>query len=597
MNKEANQRPLFWIFAVALFILFAIFKYNSPQYIADLYNAQSFPLLNALAQTKDNQNLDFYLGRIEENVTGPVSSMFAGLIFLLFCLTHLKKTRTFPYIVSVFIFLILSKLEVLSFPPWGDHVGGSLEEAVWLLRNHFDYVGLFHQPGSIYGGPKYFLFSIYPGAVALLMKICPTPQSFIMTAHLLTFAFAAMMVGLLRKIFLKLFDDTTAILGSLFLLSLPLFQTMMEMINMDMATTFFSFLSAYALIRQRFGWATILALVAVWTKGSGAAACGAVFLTCGLVFLFSQTHRYRPKLIVYGLLCLFMAFLQVYLRGKFVHTIDMHHNTVKFLCGLPHFWGHQYLTSFFLFSLVGVVWLLIKDKKTEPDFVVKYYIPVVMLIESLCWFLLHLNVSIMGPRYKLTLTPFLLFGVVYAYVVVFKNKTFVKISLAIAILVSFFSVYGFLEGERIDSHYYAYNELERSLEYRNDLKLHQKLVREFETNFAGFTIGAPHVTAQILAFPEFGYVQKPLDVMMYGMNITFGGIKNFSGLRNVDLKKTIWIGFHDTTPHDFPYPIDPMDRVVKTINVGDKQATLFMGGLALEKLYLSAVLKKMGVLH
>jgi hypothetical protein len=597
MKHEPNRRPLFWIFAVTFFVVYCFLKYNSPQLIEDLFKAESFPLLNKLAATTDNQNLAFYQGRIEENVTGPLASVFGGLIFLGFSLVFLKKTGTLTFGLAVFIFLLITKLEVLFFPPWGDHVGGSLEEAVWLARNNFNYIELFHQPGSIYGGPKYFLFSIYPGVVAFLMKVCPTPQIFIMVAHLITFAFAAIMVALLREILLKLFDETTALFTSLFLLALPLYQTMIEMINMDMTSTFFAFLSAYFLIQKRLGFATFLAIVAVWVKGSGAASCGAIFITCLGLFFFSKEFQFKPKLIVYGILVLFMAFLQVYLRSKFVHTVDMHHNSVKFLCGLPHFMGHQYLTHFFFFSLLGIAVLYWKEKVDLAQFFNKHYIALVMFIQALCWFLLHLNVSVMGPRYKLTLAPFLLFSVVYAYAVIFKNKTFIKISLVAAIIISFFSVYGFLEGERVDSHYYAYGPLERSLEYRNDMKLHMKLVKEFQTNFPGFTIGAPHVTAQMLAFPEYGYVKEPLNVLMYGMNITFGGIKNFSGIQDLDLHKTIWIGFRETDPLQFDYPIDAQDKIIKVVNVGDKKATLFMGGIALQKMYMLIILKKMGKLH
>jgi hypothetical protein len=592
MKHEPNRRPLFWIFAVTFFILYVFFKYNSAFLIEDLFNQQSFPFLNKLAATSENQNLAYYQGRIEENMTGPLASVFGGLIFLGFSLVFLKKSSTLKFGLATLIFLLITKHEVLLFPPWGDHVGGSLEEAVWLARNNFNYVELFHQPGSIYGGPKYFLFSIYPGIVAFLIKFFPT--DWIAIAHLLTFAFAAVIVAFLREILLKLFDETTALFTSLFLLALPLYQTMIEMINMDMTSTFFAFLSAYWLIQKRLGLATFMAIIAVWVKGSGAASCGAIFITCLGLFFFSKDFQNKPKLLFYGILALLMAFLQVFLRSKFVHTVDMHHNSVKFLCGLPHFMGNQYLTHFFFFSLVGIAIVFWKEKLNLPLFFNKHYIAIVMFIQSVCWFLLHLNVSVMGPRYKLTLAPFLLFGVVFAYIVIFKNKTLIKISLVIAIIISFFSVYGFLEKDRVDSHYYAYGPLERSLEYRNDMKLHMKLVKEFKTNFPGFTIGAPHVTAQMLAFPEYGYVKEPLNVLMYGMNITFGGIKNFNGLQELDLRKTIWIGFRETDPLQFDYPIDAQDKIIKVVNVGDKKATLFMGGIALQKKYMMIILKKMG---
>jgi len=126
------------------------------------------------------------------------------------------------------------------------------------------------------------------------------------------------------------------------------------------------------------------------------------------------------------------------------------------------------------------------------------------------------------------------------------------------------------------------------------MKLHMEMAKELEANFPGFTVGAPHVTVQMLAFPEYGYVKKPLNMLVYGMGTTWGGIKNYTGLQNLDITRTIWIGFKSDLPDRIVYPIDPKDRIVKEIIVGDKKATLFMGGIAIEKMYRIIMLKKFG---
>jgi len=57
--------------------------------------------------------------------------------------------------------------------------------------------------------------------------------------------------------------------------------------------------------------------------------------------------------------------------------------------------------------------------------------------------------------------------------------------------------------------------IERSLEYRNHLKMQRKLAKEMETNYANLLIVAPFTTAETLVFPELGYVKKPLNVQEY----------------------------------------------------------------------------------
>ena len=137
--------------------------------------------------------------------------------------------------------------------------------------------------------------------------------------------------------------------------------------------------------------------------------------------------------------------------------------------------------------------------------------------------------------------------------------------------------------------------LERSLEYRNDLKLNRRLARLLEEKYKGYTIGAPFIVAQMLAFPELGYVQSPLDVVVYGMPITYGNIKKFDGLKKMDIMKTIWVGMSADffSNGDFTYPINRYDKVIENLMFGDNKVVLFMGGVAIEqKRYIIQQLEK-----
>jgi hypothetical protein len=122
------------------------------------------------------------------------------------------------------------------------------------------------------------------------------------------------------------------------------------------------------------------------------------------------------------------------------------------------------------------------------------------------------------------------------------------------------------------------------------------LAKEIDRNYSHLTIGAPFIMAQLLAFPQLGYVDRNLDVMIYGMRCSYGGIKNFNTLKDIDISKTVWVGvktqFFSQIIPDFTYPVGPNDRVLKEVVVGNKKATIFVGGFAIEKARIMVQLAK-----
>jgi len=483
-------------------------------------------------------------------------------------------------------------------------MGGSLSEAVWLYRHNFDYVGLFQQKSSIYGGPKFFLFSLYPGLMALLMKISAAPKTFIIMSHLLNFFLSSIIVALFRKILKRIFNPTAAVLSSILLLSLPLYQTMTEIINMEILCLFFSMLCLISLAEKKISKASVFAILAVCVKGSGSIACATTFAVSIITFFppFKNAKKQRTLNLFFGTLAMLSAFAQVYLRKKFIHVVDAGHNDVRFLIGLKNITDSHFLPLFLGISLLGMLVLFFQRSRlnkssVKPNTILipeqALFTAVVFFIFVIFWNLLHVNVSVMGPRYKLLLCPPLLFGVIFTAVVLMRKELIVSIALIAAIMISYLSSFGLLYPYRIPSKYYNYCALERSLEYRNDLFLYQRTARELENNFQGYAVGAPHVFAQAMAFREFGYFKNPPQVIMYAMSITFGGIQNFQGLGEINIHKTIWIGYRKTYQFKTNYPLHANDKIIKEVIWGDKKATLFMGGFAIDTMYRDILLNKM----
>jgi hypothetical protein len=206
-----------------------------------------------------------------------------------------------------------------------------------------------------------------------------------------------------------------------------------------------------------------------------------------------------------------------------------------------------------------------------------------MFITAGAWFGFFVNHMAVSPRYQLLLTPFSLFSIFYGFQFLVKSSSVIKKLLWVVIAFSFLCSYGLLYPPVSGNNHVL---MERSLGYRNDIKLYLQVAREVEDKFNSLTIGAPFIMAQALAMEELGYVHKGMDVMVYGMICQYGGIKNFHGLKEVNIGRTVWIGLLSDLPVNIEYPVSSQDKVIAQIYQGNRRATLFLGGVAIEDLRL-----------
>ncbi len=589
-----NKNKLFWFLAFILIGIYSLIKLNSGVLTSSLYQNGRIDLLNKVTGVSGAQTLDFYIGRAQETLWGPACEVISGLLFMAFALLYLKESSAKVFGLAVFLYLIATRPEALFFPPYGDAIGGPFAEALWLAGHSFDYTGLFYQPGYALGGPKVYFTSIYPTFLALLLKFIPFVKAFLFVNHIIVFALAAAIVAVFRQILLKVFDRGVAALAAILLLSLPLFLSQAEAINMEMPSLFFAMLSALYLAQRKMPMAAFMAVLAVLVKEACVITCAAVFVAGLMIFWQERHQRASWKILGWSVFALLFAVGKVKLK---VLLHDQHANMMYLFAGWPSLrWS--FIISLYIASLIAVAAKLsgdvisrFKDKKDGAfSFFQRYGVVSVMFVNAGLWFALFLNFNVVSPRYRLLLCPFLVFCIVYA-IIIFIRKDVVQRAVLLGMLaVSFFSVYGLFYKPLADDNNHVL--LERSLEYRNDLALNIRLAKELEKNFLSLTVGAPFILAQILAIPELGYVQKPLNVMMYGMICTYGGIKNFCGLRNVNIAKTIWVGYKGENPDEklfFPgYPISNQDKVVKEIMVGNKKLSLFFGGGGIDMVWVAS---------
>ncbi|HBR15124.1 MAG TPA: hypothetical protein DD723_06240 [Candidatus Omnitrophica bacterium] len=585
-----KNKKIFWI---AFFILTALaffMKFYGPQAVESLYAQGAIGFLNKMAGVDTARSLEFYLGKTQETFWGPGSVLLSGLAFLAFALMYLRRIGHWKFGAAVFLYLLATKWEILLYPPYGDSASGPFVEAIWLVHHHFDYIGLAREPGFISGGPKVYLFSIYPTYVAGLMTLIPNVKVFLMINHLLVFAFGAAIVSLLRRISLKFFDATTALLISLLLLSLPLFHSQVEALNMEIPALLPIMGSLYYLVNRRMGPACVMSMLAALVKVYAVIAGATVFVAGMGLYFFDKEHRFKARTLGWSLLAIFFAAAVAYAERFFFHD--------QWQVSKVGLWeGWKYIkslktTHLYFLSVMMFAGLFLKEKRTNVQeplifFLRRHYAALVFFLYSGAWFFVFLNSGSMIPRYLLLIAPSMVFLLFYVLRAVMGSEKILCFLVTGLIAFSLFCSYGFPYPplEKV-----IHSWLERSLEYRNDIQLQMKLARVIEDKYSDYTIGAPFTIAQTLGLPELGFVTKKLSVMIFDHPCVYGGIQHFRGLQYLDMNRTLWVGFETNVPPPLDqwieYPVGPQDHVVDTVSVGYRTVKLFLGGFSIEKMRL-----------
>ena len=572
----------------ALAFLSLALRFLGSQVVYALCDNYTFSILNILSGARGQHVPDFYVGRIQETIFGPLSVLASGLAFLFFALRYLKEANWKSFALCVFIYLLFAKFEILFFPPYGDSVSGPFVEAMWLSRHNFDYARLSQETLFIRGGPKVYLFSLYPTFIALLMKFVPWGKAFLAVNHLIIFAMSAIVCAIFREILRRLYNARVALFLTFLFLSLPLMQSQVEQLNMEMPILFFLMIAFYAVSRKDITRAVIFSTLASLVKVYALYAGVAVFFAGIFLYLTDKDHQGSRKTLFLSLLSLALAFLGAYGLLYVLNpggTVDK----VGLFQGL-HLMRKFPVSYFYLISLVLFFVIFLREKTAEAKgllekmviFIHNNYIVTFMVLVTAGWFALFSTSAWIPPRYTLILLPSLIISVFYAVDRFMGNDKKKEKMLIAVIIFSLVSSFGFVyKPIEIEDHAVV----ERSLEYRNDLVLHMKIAKTLEHKYSALTIAAPFTLAQMLAFPEIGFVQKKLDVMIYLFPCLYEGVKNFDGIETLDLSRVVWVGVQ--TPFmRAPYlPTGPSDFIIERIFVGNKSATFFFGGYSINAVY------------
>lgn len=537
----------------------------------------------------------FYQGEVDKHIIGPVAQVLAALFLVLLCFYKIEKLSFLKFSFVIFIFLMIFKWETILFPPYADTLLGPFSDAIYLLRHKFDYWLYWHQPNFNMGGPKVYPTSIYPSFLALLMVISPSSKVFLILIHLITFFMASLIVATFREIIKTFSSARLATLLAVGLLFFPLFQSMTELINMEMACTLFAVLSVYFITRKDIRGASLCAIASILIKAPGIIVCLTVLAASIFFYMFDKSFRARRLDWLWPVI----AFIIALILAKLTNAVNnASYNHLEFMVGWilikfkKFFWGFLVLATLFC---LGLIWQLVKGKKNYREVVQENFLAGIVFLISALWFFIYLNFTALLARYELLLLPFFILCIVFVGRMFIKNEKFWIGAAVIFIFIGAFGSYGVI----FDQNTYGAsgNISERSLEYRNDLRLHMAVAKDIEKNFDQIKVGAPPVLAQALNFREVGYVTKRLNVIMYGAKSQHEDIPDFHGFIDTNPNQIVWLALKvDVEPHNKNYPISPKDQILKTYRLGTHEAYLFKGGFGIEERRLLIELKVRGLI-
>ena len=589
-DRVQKKRSLtFGVLFLILGSLLVVINTQFPSVAEGLYSRGESGILRkiALSDAKEIRPLDYYTGKIEDAWLGPLTSLVSGGLFMLFCLWFLQGADVFKFGAATFLYLLLSRSQVLFYPPYGDALLAVLSEPLWLVRHHLDWIGLLHQKSFYLGGVLQYPGSIYPQFIAILLHFSPSPPFFLLMNHLIVFVAGATLVATLREILMEMVGPQRAMLGALLFLALPIFQCHVELLNMEIVCACFAGLALFMALKKNFFMASAMAVFAAMIKLSGGISAGMLLGVCLLTF-FNESNKKKFAADLAWVLgaCSIVYYLMI-LRQSVVGLggLVSRDSTPAIRSLSAHFipWLFLFLSVLYFGSFIHGCIVEKKKGGRFIELVNRYYQSAAIFGMVAAWCLSIFLAPCLIPRYTVLAMPFMLLFFVLLFSRTVNKERLFTASMVAMILFALACSHGliFMHPKVTDS----VNANEISLRYRNVLKVYMRAAEEIERDYSGFAVAGDILMAQILVFNEAGYVRRSVkDVFAYGSATTHKEIGNIVGLRKFNIGKVIFIAHTSEDPyHLTSFPIGSEDKIVNEIWSGDNRITFFMGGFSILK--------------
>ncbi|MBK7874485.1 MAG: hypothetical protein IPJ77_01805 [Planctomycetes bacterium] len=429
----------------------------------------------------------------------------------------------------VFLALLVARSYLLADPPYWDALMGAFPQGVWLAEHGFDLAGLLTQEKVfVDGGPNVYPFSLYPLAIGALLATGVAPATVFVVFHVASLACAAVAAGALYSVARARLPAPAGFLLAIAFVTAPLFQATACQMSLDMPLVACTALSLAAMDQRRFGGAFGWALAALLVKYTAVILIGANLVLCVLLWwkprwcglaaeASSPEERARAAR---------GALLHALLLGVFLVEVLLVARYAKEPAFLDPFggWKHLFLRRLWTIPEYGLAVLLFLAGL--PLLVKRMlggharWIQVqcgVFLVAFLLFYGQYTNTL---PRYFLQSYPVLFLWLALS---LYGSEGESHVRAGVLMVATAFHLVNqnglfypsrpsgwtvpTVVGEIAGNDGYV---LERSMEYRDDLRLNQDLARALEAFPRERTVVVANwPLLQLLAVPELGYVDRP----------------------------------------------------------------------------------------
>lgn len=415
----------------------------------------------------------------------------------------MKEKNKFILTSITFISLTVLYNKYLFNPPYWDAIQGAFYQALWLLKNNFNYIKLYHEPGYLSGGANIYYLNILPFFYAVLYKLF-SPLTIFFILHILNILCSSIIIVLFYILSRKYLSRLNSTLFCVACLSNPIFSSQTATINMELFLGMGFAFSLYYFNENKIGYAAIWCVISYFFK-STAIVLSITYAAFVTIKYFSDKiilkKRFENKLFILITPFILISFLSLLTNdsGNYLNTdIRILDFLIRFKSEIRNHFPSIGITLI-IFSVLIVINIF--KRILNNVFLNLLIIFIIGFIGAylFCFYPL--------PRYitSIIFPLFLTLGLLL--------KFYPKCLSLIYVLVIIYNCIGY-NGRFLPAlHPYASRaggNLERSWEFMADLESNINICNFLENKYFESKIGVTKVFYFMLTNAELGYVCKPL---------------------------------------------------------------------------------------
>ena len=455
--------------------------------------------------------------------------------------------------------LFLRSPSALFDPLYWDSIMAVYNEVFWLMDHGLNLGRLASQTsGFSEGGANTYFFTWYPVAHAFVLSLLPEGVNGLAVLHLSTWLLAGGITALFVRFLSSFCSIGIALVGGLLLCFTPLFLSQCYLINMELWLLLFCLLGVLAMFAGRPIVCGAWLLLAFYTKASALT----IVLPCVAFYTLVYVRDWRSAITA----CWVALPLGLYVVHGYISTHWINefggetYLVVENLFSIQSIWAmvrrglalsfEQYI---YLLLMAGatvgyVVLVTCQSWKSKSSIIVWRQRladqSVGILCGMICASILLMTTvqSLYLPRYIVLTLPYPILWMLWAT----RNQSRLRgLFIGGWFALNLLNVNGTLY-QKVSSAHLPNNgdTLERSLEYREELLLQQKLCELLEQKYPDHTIVSSWPILHELVEPRFGFVEKPFKVISSERKVlAWKGVQLLSDInpQSIDTEKLLWV--------------------------------------------------------